>query len=200
MNYNVTPAGRLIWTDIVEPRADLSGRMVYQAGIELSISDSEGLMEILAECIKQARSTNPKFPADDKKLNVPYKPAKRKDDSGNMVVNPDALVWNFKRMAVRIYNGEEKKNPPPILYDASGAIVTGKVADIGRGTLGKVVFRTYNYARGAQAGIGFGLEGFQIIELAENASKVDLPPVAGGWTHEDAEAPAEATDLSSLFG
>jgi hypothetical protein len=125
------------------------------------------------------------WPTDPKRINLPVKPGKEKDDSGNLVEKPGYVVLNMKRKyEVHMKSGETKRNTPPVLYDSKGKPC--HVASIGYGSELKASVDMFAYGKAGQYGIGLGLRAVQIIKL-ELGEADDFDEVEGGWTGEPEE-------------
>ena len=137
-----TKIGTMVFGNIVEPRENPnSGKVEWNLGFVLSLEDSNSIMENIATALAAKRAANPKFPQTDDKLKFTYRPSQRRNEEGEKELDPDNLLWNFKRNATyQAKTGEIKQNTPPTLYDSLGRIVTGSVDRIPSGTTGKVVY------------------------------------------------------------
>ena len=191
----LTKVGRVAFCSLIEPKQNLKDQMEWIIALELSEADSKPLLDLVEQEIDRAQKESKTFPRTG--LNQPFRPSMEKDpnDPTVKVAKEGYLLWVFKRAVMR------KTNPPkertaPILYDTDGAICNGKVTGIGSGSTGRVVFNPYTYHRGQQAGVGFGLEGFQIHELRYSQAP-SVPALDGGWRPEGEEEKINLMDLAS---
>lgn len=186
--YKTSPLGTVFNVALVEPRIDDYGSR-WSATMELSVEESTPLLEIVAAALDQKRASDPGFPLSNDKLYMPYKQAMEKTETGDKVPKEGYLWWNFRRKTSVVVRGQTRENSCPVLYDSTGAVITGKVPVIGSGSTGKVVFEAYAQGAKSNKGVSFALVGFQIVTLETNVPVV--APVAGGFTLEEA-GPDEA--------
>ena len=194
MKYPATPVGRVAFGHMVEPGENLGKKLEWMCALELSMKDSEPLLALLEQEIERGYKEHREWPKDKSKLNVPYKQATMKDEAGDRVPNPDALLWSFKRN-VDLRTGN-RNSPPQIISSQAELIRPEDRPDISSGTTGKVIFTPRAYSWAGQHGIKFGLIGFQIKELVTK-SMIDVAPIEGGWVPEGSMSDL---DLSVLAG
>jgi hypothetical protein len=187
----VSPIGKFIFGSLVQQQESPFGEgPFWSCGFLLSEEDSQPMFKLLESIIAEQRKLNDKYPPDEQ-LIVPWGPSMKKNAAGVKEVVDGEFVWKFKRKAiVKRKSGAQERNTPPIIYDASGAIVNDSVGNIGRGSTGKVIFSPYAFAAGRNIGVSFQLAGFQIANLETNeAEALTLAPIAGGFIAEDAPVP-----------
>jgi len=182
---HVSPVGEIVFGAIVEPRENqITGTLEYSLGFQLPMDQSDGMLSALEEALTEARNKDPKFKAKGASVNLPYKPAARRNpETDELEPIEGMLLWTFKRKDsyVRKATGEVKKNTPPQLYDSNGYLLKpGELIDVPRGSTGRVVFEPYAYSIGS-FGVQFQLVGFQIATLAENDLGVKLEKIEGGF-------------------
>ena len=194
MKYPATPIGRVAYGYLIEPGENLNKDQEWLCALEISIEDSEPLMALLEEEIERGYKEHRDWPKDRSKLNIPYKQATKKDESGERVPNPDALLWTFKRK-VNLKDGR-KNNPPQIISSQAELIRPEDRPDVSSGSTGKVIFTPRAYSWAGQRGVKFGLIGFQIKELVTK-SMIEVAPLEGGWVPEGSMSDL---DLSVLAG
>lgn len=188
----VSPIGAMVFGSIVEPRENPnSGKVEWNLGFVLSLEDSNSIMENIATAVAAKRAANPKFPQTDDKLKFPYRPSQRRNEEGEKEMDPDNLLWNFKRNATyQTKTGEIKQNNPPALYDSLGRLVTGTIDRVPSGTTGKVVYDIYVYDMPGAKGVSLQIVGFQIAEMKK--IETDLAPIEGGWVPDEIDDIAAA--------
>lgn len=148
-------------------------------------------MEIIEQALAVKRASDPRFPATNEKLKMPYRMSTKKLEDGTKEDDPENLLWNFKRKAkYRSKTGDTETRPRPQLYDSRGMIVTEAVSNVPGGSLGKVIFEPYVYDMAGSKGVQLQLHGFQISEL--KTMEVELQPIEGGWVSEEADPIAAA--------
>lgn len=196
-NNQVTPLGAFVFGTLVEPRENPnSGKLEWNMGFVVPLNESEKLMALIEDALADFRQRNPKFPATNDKLHLPFRPSMKKDETGERVEDPDNLLFSFKRNAhKRSKTGETSNNTPPSLYDSLGRNVTGTIDRVPTGSTGKVVFDVYVYDMPGAKGVSFQLVGFQIAQMKEQA--VELPPIEGGWVPDDTEVDSIAAALAA---
>ena len=188
--------GRIAFGALCSPRENPnSGQVEWNLGFVLSVDESAPLLEAIEQALAEKRATDPRFPASNDKLKMPYRMSTKKLEDGSREDDPDNLLWNFKRKAqYRTKTGETETRTRPALYDSRGMIVTDTLSNVPGGTTGKVVYEIYCYDMPGTKGVQLQLHGFQIAELKTN--QVELQPIEGGWISEDADPIAAALAAS----
>lgn len=182
MRNLVTPVGRLVFGNLVSPRANPNNdQLEYTAGLVLSIEESEGILANIEQALAEHRVKNPLFPPVNDKLYFPYEVSKKKNEAGELIEEPGSLLWKFKLKAqYRDRNtGEWVNKTPPALYDSLGRVVTGKVDRIPGGSEGKVVYDIFVYDQKSSKGVQLQIRGFQIGKLEQRG--IELQPIEGGF-------------------
>jgi hypothetical protein len=182
-----TPQGSYVWGSLIEPGKNLSNILEWHLGLQVPEDSDEyrDLYSTMMEMVDKAAQQIERWPTDPKRVNLPIKPAKEKDDKGNFVEKPGYVVLNMKRKyEVHMRNGETKQNTPPVLYDSKGKPC--HVPSIGYGSDLKASVDMFAYAKAGQFGIGLGLRAVQIIKL-ELGEADSFDEVEGGWTGEPEE-------------
>jgi hypothetical protein len=186
-----TPIGRIAYSSLITPRLnENNGKNEYSLGFVLKEEDCEEIFAKIEKVLEETRQRDPRFPKDNSKLNMPYKPSMTKDEqTGEKVPVEGELLFNFKRNATRtLRTGEVVRNDPPMIYDSTGRLVDpNSIGRIGSGTTGKAVYEFYVYNMAAAKGVQMQLVGFQISEL-KRPEEIQLAPIEGGWVAEESEA------------
>lgn len=190
---HLTPIGRHVYGALLEPRTTSFGKTEWMSALVLNDADSEPLFAVIEELLAAKRNENSKFPTDNSKLKLPFRPSERKNEAGEREAVEGEWLWSFvRRLERKGREGETVRNTPPTIYDSLGNVVTGKLNMIGGGTMGKVVFESFVYDSPANKGVSFQLCGFQISELMV-APEQKLDPIEGGsfvLANEEAEIEA----------
>ena len=185
MTRRVSPLGKFVFGALVQPRTNDFGKTEWSCGLQLSTEESDQLATVVEEVLAHKRRNDPRFPAKNDNLRMPFRQSKRKNDDGEYVVDPDSMVWVFNRNYEVKRNGEPSRNTPPLIYDSTGKIVDG-LQEVGFGSMIKIVYDVYCYAQpGGHGGVKLDLIGFQIVELKERVA--ELTPIEGGWVAERQE-------------
>lgn len=189
---HVTPLGTIVFGSIVDPRENPnSGKFEWNMGFVVPLADAGSIMEAIEQALIDERARNPRFPATNEKLLLPYRPSMKKLDDGTKEDDPDNLLFSLKRNAqYKTKTGEVRTNSRPAIYDSRGMVVTESVRSIPGGTTGKAVYECYVYDMPGSKGVQLQLRGFQIYEM--KANQVELAPIEGGWVSEDADPIAAA--------
>jgi hypothetical protein len=189
----ITPVGRFVYGALIEPRTTDFGKTEWLAAVVLSEADSEPLFAAIEEVLAAKRADNSKFPADNSKLRMPFRPSEKKNEAGEKELVEGEFLWTFtRRLERKGREGETVRNTPPVIYDSLGNVITGKLNMIGGGTMGKAVYEMYVYDAPANKGVSLQLVGFQISELSV-APEQKLDPIEGGsfvLANEEAEIEA----------
>ena len=182
----------MVFGSLVDPRENPnSGKPEWNLGFVVSVSDAETIFQAIEQALEEKRSRDLRFPKGNEGLKMPYRPSEKKDETGQKVVDPENLLFSFKRNAqVTTKTGEIKNTTPPSLYDSAGKIVTGTIGGIRGGTTGKVVYEVYVYDRAGSKGVSLQIVGFQIAQLAKDT--IELAPIEGGWVSEELDPIAAA--------
>lgn len=183
MTTLLTPVGVFVWGHLIEPGENKnSGELEWSIGLVCPEDECQQIFARVEEVIAEARRRDPLFPKDNSTLQLPFAPALKKNEAGELEPNDGfvTLKMKRKRMVKRRGESERSVNTPPRIYDSEGKSVV--VPQIPRGSKGKAVFDVYAYNMKANKGISFGLKGFQIVELVNRDDT--LPPVEGGWRAE----------------
>ncbi len=183
MTTLLTPIGVYVWGHLIEPGENKnSGELEWNIGIVCPEDECQPIFTRVEEVLAEARRRDPLFPKDNSKLLLPFSPALKKNEAGELEPNEGfvTLKMKRKRMIKRRDAGERTVNTPPRIYDSEGKSVV--VPQIPRGSKGKAVFDVFAYNMKASKGVSFGLKGFQIVELVTMDDT--LPPVEGGWRAE----------------
>lgn len=183
MPNNLSPIGVLVWGSLIEPKENqASGEMEWSVGLVVPEDECQAVFATIEEALSAKRAADPMFPKGNDKLNLPFGPAMKKNEAGELEPNEGFITLKLKRKRMIKRRGAAEKtiNTPPMIYDSDGKPVI--VPEIRRGTRGKAVFDVYVYNMPGSKGVGLGLKGFQIVELAEQENT--LPPVEGGWRAE----------------
>lgn len=173
----------MVWGNLIEPGENrVSGEMQWDLGLVCSEEECQQFFAAIEDALAAARTRDLKFPRDNKGLNLPFQPAMKKTEDGELepLEGMVTLKLKRKRMVRRRGQSERIQNTPPRIYDSDGKLV--QVADVPRGSKGKAVYDLYAYNTPGAKGVAMGLQGFQIVELAERGDS--LPPVEGGWRAE----------------
>ena len=199
----VSPLGRYAFGSIIDTTTNMNEKPEWLLWLELSMKDSEELLKLVTEQIKLGYDEFGKqWPAEQDKLNKPYRQASMPDPAGgsDRVPNPDAMIWIFKRKGT-YFDKKTRRDvpkPPPQVIDSEGIPV--KVDDrppVGYGTTLKALFHVDHYYFKGQSGVAFRLNGFQIGKLRQSGTDVagNLAPISGGWKQHESDV-----DLSALVG
>lgn len=183
MPNHLSPVGVFIWGSLIEPKENqASGEMEWSCGLVVREDECQDFFAVIEEALAAQRAQDPLFPKSNEALNLPFAPSMKKNDQGELEPHEGHVVLKFKRKRMIKRRGSKEKtvNTPPAIYDSTGQLVI--VPEIRRGSRGKAVFDVYAYNMPKSKGIGLGLRGFQIVELAEKENQ--LPPVEGGWKAE----------------
>jgi len=175
----LSPIGTFIYGALVNPRTNKFNATAWECGLRLTLEEAEPVLAKINDCLANKRKQDPRFPAKDTDLNLPIKPGKTKDESGEYVPDPSSVVVQFKRnFMVRRKDGTQQQGQRPQIYDSTGANVTDQIQDVGFGTKLRVVYEPYAYS-GGNFGVQLQIKGVQIVEMAERNEA--LPPIEGGW-------------------
>jgi hypothetical protein len=180
----LTPVGLYVFGSVVDPGENrASGELEWSLGLVCVEEECQQIFTAVEDVLNEARRKDPLFPKDNSKLYLPFGPSQKKNEAGDLVVEDGKVLLKFKRKRLVKRRGEVEKtlNTPPRIYDSEGKMV--QVPTVPRGSKGKAVFDIYSYNTPATKGVGFGLKGFQIVEMAEQIDD-SLPPVDGGWRAE----------------
>lgn len=183
MTNLLTPIGRIVWGSLVEPRENqANGEMEWSLGLVCSEVECEAIFEAIESALSEARAKDLKFPRDNSKLYLPFQPAMKKGEDGELEPDEGFVTLKFKRKRMIRKRGASEKamNTPPRIYDSTGKFV--ELPDVPRGSKGKAVFDMYTYNTATTKGLSFGLRGFQVVELFERDDSI--PAVEGGWRAE----------------
>jgi hypothetical protein len=191
-NKFVTPVGKVAWSNIVHLGRNLKDEPEWNCGFVIAEADSQQIMTNIEETLRLYRVANPTFPQTNTGLNFPFGPSHKKDATGNKELEPGFLCFKFKRPGVilRKKTGRKEDNTPPLIFDSQGRPVSG-LADIGSGSLGKVVYDIYCYDKKGQKGVGLQLLGFQVVKL--EVQTIELDAVEGGWVQGESTAMGQFT-------
>lgn len=173
----------MVWGNLIEPGENrVSGEMQWDLGLVCSEEECQPFFSAIEDALAEARNRDLKFPRENTGLTLPFQPAMKKTEAGELepLEGMITLKLKRKRMVKRRGQSERMPNTPPRIYDSEGKLV--QVAEIPRGSKGKAVYDLYVYNTAGKRGVGMGLQGFQIVELAERGDS--LPPVEGGWRAE----------------
>lgn len=180
----LTPVGLYVWGNLVDPGENrASGELQWDLGLVCAEDECQEVFAAVEEALNEARRRDSLFPKDNGKLLLPFGPSQKKNEEGEYEPQDGFVILKFKRkrLVKRRGEAEKKVNTPPRIYDSEGKII--QVPSVPRGSKGKAVFDIYTYNMPANKGVAFGLVGFQIVELGEQADD-SLPPVKGGWRAE----------------
>lgn len=198
----VSPLGRFAFGNLVEISDGSKGDPHWLCALEVQAADSHPLIELIGQTVDEGYS-DPKlgklWPKDQNQLIVPYKQATRRvEGSEEREVNPDALLFKFKRRGTIKRDGAEVANTPPVIIGgATGKpLAPHQIPPIGYGTTGVVVFQCNPYSVLGKHGVSLRLLGFQIQNLVEHGQLTQLPAMEGAWAPADE---AESVDLSQLM-
>ena len=183
MTNLLTPIGRIVWGSLVEPRENqANGEMEWALGLVCSEEECQPIFEAIESALSEARAKDLKFPRDNSKLYLPFQPAMKKGEDGELEPEEGCVTLKFKRKRMIRKRGASEKttNTPPRIYDSDGKFV--ELPDVPRGSRGKAVFDMYTYNTATTKGLSFGLRGFQVVELFEREDSI--PAVEGGWRAE----------------
>ena len=197
----VTPVGKYVFGSLIAAQESPFGDAPYWSiGLCLSELDAQPLLQLLEDSIKDQRNTNPKYPASNEMLLLPYGPSMKRDAAGNKTPVDGELVFKFKRKSViKKRDGSQERQTPPIIYDSTGKIINDTINHIGWGSTGKAVFNLYPYASGRNIGISLQLIGFQIASLeAPKDEMPELAPIAGGFVADGAPVAASSDVLEDF--
>lgn len=173
----------MVWGSLIEPGENrVSGEMQWDLGLVCNEEECQSFFAAIEERLAEARARDVRFPRDNKGLLLPFQPAMKKNEAGELepLEGMVTLKMKRKRMVKRRGSSERIQNTPPRIYDSDGKLV--QVAEIPRGSKGKAVYDLYAYNTAGSKGVAMGLQGFQIVELAEHGES--LPPIEGGWRAE----------------
>lgn len=188
----VTPLGTIVFGSICDPRENPnSGRVEWNMGFVVPLTQCDSIMEAIEQALADKRAADPRFPAKNDGLRMPFRPSMKKLEDGTKEDDPDNILFSFKRNAeYKTKTGETKTNSRPAIYDSRGMVVTDLVSVIPGGSTGKVVYQVYVYDMPGSKGVQLQLSGFQIAELKTN--QVELQPIEGGWVSEEVDPIAAA--------
>jgi len=181
--FKKTPIGRIAWGSLIEPRENqASGEMEWSLGLVCAEDECQEFFEAIEEALAEARAKDLKFPRDNSKLYLPFSPALKKNEAGELEPDEGFITIKLKRKRMIRKRGltEKTTNTPPLLYDSSGKIV--RLAEVPGGSRGLAVFDIYCYNTPTTKGVSLGLKGFQVVELFEREDA--LPAIEGGWRAE----------------
>lgn len=173
----------MVWGNLVEPGENrVSGEMQWDLGLVCNEEECQSFFAAIEDVLAEQRNRDLKFPRDNKGLLLPFQPAMKKNEAGELEPHEGMVTLKLKRkrMVRRRGQGERVQNTPPRIYDSEGKLV--QISDVPRGSKGKAVYDLYAYNTAGAKGVAMGLQGFQIVELAETNNT--LPPVEGGWRAE----------------
>jgi len=194
-----SPIGLLAFGNLTTPEPDLSDRMVWQASMRFPNEAIGPLADAIDAAIAEYRKSDPSFPEDLTKLQLPLKPAKDKDQEnpdGDRIESKTETLVKF----VRKLEWKEKKTgkihqrSAPTIYDAAGTVCNQTVGEVGWGSTGRVYYKAIAYDFKGKKGVSFALEGFQIKELKTKDAGVTAAPIEGGWI----APPSDEVDMADM--
>jgi hypothetical protein len=159
-----------------------AGEMEWSLGLVCPEEECQEIFETIESALAEARAKDLKFPRDNSKLHLPFQPAMKKTEAGELEPDEGFITLKFKRKRMIRKRGSAEKtlNVPPRIYDSDGKFV--QLPEIPRGSRGKAVFDIYCYNTPTTKGVSFGLRGFQVVELFRRDESI--PAVEGGWRAE----------------
>lgn len=184
MTSYLSPVGTIVWGNLIEPGENrASGELQWDLGLVCNEEECQPFFAAIEDVLAEVRNRDLKFPRDNSGLILPFSPAMKKNEAGELEPNEGFITLKAKRkrMVKRRGSSERIANTPPRIYDSEGKLVV--VSDIPRGSKGKAVYDLFAYNTAGARGVSMGLQGFQIVELAEQQGS-SLPPVEGGWRAE----------------
>ena len=191
-NFNnlITPLGRIAWCDVFDPAENpMSGQLGWSIGLELTDDDAADIVKQAIAALEQHRKEDPSFPASNKDINKPWMDSREpKNPDGSLgAIKPGLKVLKFNRKTQLRFKGRVKENTPPIVVDAYGRPMTSADAPggISNGSIGRVRFDIFCYSKG-QSGVGFGLRGLQVKELASGGG-CEFDALEDGFSAQHAE-------------
>jgi len=186
MTKHVSPIGKYVFGALIEPRTNAFGISQWTVGLVLQEDEAQPLFTLIEEALEAKRVGNPRFPATNEGLKMPFFPGTKLLPDGTREEIPGEFLFKFARKLERkTKTGEVTRNTPPAIYDSLGRVINGKVDQIGGGSTGKAVFEIYVYDNGGIRGVTLQLLGFQIAEL--KTRELELPPIEGGFVAEQSE-------------
>lgn len=191
------PVGLFVFGDPINGAENQnSGELEWFSMMKFTKADAKPLMDAINDTHQEALKTKPGWPTKVSELDhTPMKQDKVKGEDGKTTVNPDNVVFNFKRKGTfkNRRTKEETPNSPPRFFDSNGRPLEKNQLPhkIGYGSRIKPLFEPYPWQSAMGNGISFRLWGMQIVELAEET--VELAPIEGGWTPN---VPPTSTDES----
>ena len=193
-----SPIGTMPFGNLITPEPDLSDRMVWQASLRIPNEDVVPLLEAIEAAITEKRKTDPTFPADHKKLAMPYKAAEDRDPDnpdGPRIQSESETLFKFvRKLEYKDKQGNTHQRSAPTIYDAAGTVVNKTVKEIGWGSVGRVYYKPIPYDFKGKKGISLALEGFQIKELKTQDSDIVAAPIEGGWV----APPSDEVDMADF--
>lgn len=191
--------GRIAFGNVTEARLnELSGKTDWSIGWVIPEAEAQDIIKSIEDALADMRQRDPRFPATNEKLHLPFSQSMSKDESGEKVPVDGELIFKLKRNATRtLKTGEMQPNTPPMLYDSTGRLVDPKtISRVGSGSTGRIVYDVYVYSMSAAKGVQLQLVGFQIDKLRQD-DVLDLPPIEGGFVAEASEADEIAQMLAN---
>lgn len=183
MTSYLSPVGTIVWGNLIEPGENrASGELQWDLGLVCNEEECQQFFAAIEDVLAEVRKRDLKYPRDNSGLILPFQPAMKKNEAGELEPNEGFITLKLKRkrMVRRRASSERVLNTPPRIYDSEGKLVV--LSDIPRGSKGKAVYDLFAYNTAGARGVSMGLQGFQIVELADHGNS--LPPVEGGWRAE----------------
>lgn len=183
MTSYLSPVGTIVWGNLIEPGENrASGELQWDLGLVCNEEECQQFFAAIEDVLAEVRKRDLKYPRDNSGLILPFQPAMKKNEAGELEPNEGFITLKLKRkrMVRRRASSERVLNTPPRIYDSEGKLVV--LSDIPRGSKGKAVYDLFAYNTAGARGVSMGLQGFQIVELADHGNT--LPPVEGGWRAE----------------
>lgn len=191
MVKGITPIGQLAWSNLIQPRENLSRNLEWSCGLVLDEQLAAQIMEVCGRLIAERAAKEPQFNANPAELRYPFKPSEKKDAAGNKTVEPGKFVFSLKRKVQVNTRAGLRTQTPPVIYDGAGMVVTDSVVNIPPGSTVRLSYDLYTYDSAGNKGVGADLLSVQIISLNDDAPQFDA--VDGAWTADqlnNAHAPA----------
>ena len=166
----VSPLGRYAFGSVIDVTKNLNDEDEWLLWLELSVEQSEPLIQLVEDEIKLGYDEFGKGWGDKAKLNKPYKQATMPDPEGGSkrVENPDALIWVFKRKGQYMDHKTRTMKPktPPVIVDSDGIPV--KMDDrpaVGYGSTVKALFHSDHYQWKGSKGIAISACGLNLSAM-----------------------------------